>query len=176
MAGGWPSWSIPNIVRVHDLDFHDGRPYLVMEYIRGRTLAQYAREESVSPRQAAALVAEIAGAVAFAHRRGIVHQDIKPANVLIDEAGRPRLIDFGLAWQHDAWSDPSRCVGGGDVRLHGPRAGAGRARPGPAPVRRLRRRGPCSTSSLTGKGPFEAATPDGVVGTSPPLRLRPARP
>jgi eukaryotic-like serine/threonine-protein kinase len=89
----------PNIVRVHDLDFHEGRPYLVMEYIRARTLAQVAREEKIAPRRAAGLVAELCRAVGFAHGRGVVHQDIKPANILIDEAGRPRLIDFGLAWQ-----------------------------------------------------------------------------
>ncbi len=94
----------PNIVRVHDLDFYEGRPYLVMEYIRGRTLTQFAREEQITAQLAATLMAELASAVAFAHGRGVVHQDIKPANVIIDEAGRPRLIDFGLAWQHDAWS------------------------------------------------------------------------
>jgi serine/threonine protein kinase len=103
----------PNIVRVHDIDFHDGHPYLVMDYVRGRTLGQYAREERVTPRKAAALVAEIAGAVAFAHRRGIAHQDIKPDNILIDEKERPHLIDFGLAWQQDAWSDsPEQSEGG----------------------------------------------------------------
>ena len=55
----------PNIVRVYDLDFYEGRPYLVMEYIRGRTLTQYAREEQVPPRLAATHVAELAGAVAL---------------------------------------------------------------------------------------------------------------
>jgi serine/threonine protein kinase len=97
----------PNIVRVHHLDVHEGRPYLIMEYIRGRSLAQYAREETVTPRRAAALVAELAGAVGYAHSLGIVHQDIKPQNVLIDERGRPRLIDFGLSRLKNAWRDGS---------------------------------------------------------------------
>src|SRR5262249_61220856 len=64
-------------------------------------------------RRAAASVRELAGAVPFPHRRGVVHQDIKPANILIDEAGQPRLIDFGLAWQQDAWSGPSSPSEGG---------------------------------------------------------------
>jgi predicted Ser/Thr protein kinase len=86
-----------NLVRIYDLDFHHDRPFLVMEYVHGRNLEQYAAEEPVTPRQAAALVAKLAGALAMVHRRGILHRDIKPRNILIDEAGEPRLIDFGLA-------------------------------------------------------------------------------
>jgi serine/threonine protein kinase len=148
----------PNIVRVHDLDFHEGRPYLIMEYIRGRTLAQYVHEESVSPWQSAALVAEIAGAVAFAHGRGIVHQDIKPANVLIDEAGWPRLIDFGLSWQQDAWSGPSISSEGGTYSYMAPeqaRVELDRVRP----LSDVFAVGALLYFLLTGKGPFEAATP-----------------
>ncbi len=147
----------PNIVRVHDLDFHEGRPYLVMEYIQGRTLAQHAREQPVTPRQAAALVAEIAGAVAFAHGRGIVHQDIKPANVLIDEDGRPRLIDFGLAWQQDAWSEAATGSEGGTYAYMAPeqaRMDLERIRP----LSDVFALGGLLYFLLTGKGPFEAAT------------------
>ncbi len=145
----------PNIVRIHDLDFHEGRPYLVMEYVRGRTLAQFAREQSVTPRQAAALVAEVAGAVAFAHGRGIVHQDIKPANVLIDETGRPRLIDFGLAWQQDAWSDATTRSEGGTFAYMAPE----QARVDLDRIRSLSdvfALGGLLYFLLTGKGPFEA--------------------
>ena len=102
----------PNIVKVYHLDSYEGRPYLVMEYIRGRSLDQYAREGPVTPRQAAALVSEIAGAVAFAHRLLIVHQDIKPQNILIDNQGRPKLIDFGLSRLNDAWQNNSPDIGG----------------------------------------------------------------
>ena len=149
----------PNIVRVYDLDFHEGCPCIVMEYVRGRTLAQYAREQAVTPRQSAALVAEIAGAVAFAHRRGIVHQDIKPANVLIDETGRPRLIDFGLACQQDAWSEAAIRLEGGTFAYMAPeqaRRDLSRVRP-LADVFAL---GGLLYFLLTGKGPFEAATPE----------------
>jgi predicted Ser/Thr protein kinase len=99
----------PNSVRVYDLDFHENRPYLVMEYIRGRTLDQVAEEGQLTPRQVAGLLAKVAAAVEFAHRRGIFHRDIKPKNILVDERGEPRLIDFGMARLRHAWSeDPSR--------------------------------------------------------------------
>jgi hypothetical protein len=148
----------PNIVQVHDLDFHQGRPYLVMEYIRARTLTQYAREQKISPRRAATLIAEIAGAVGFVHRRGVVHQDIKPANILIDETDRPRLIDFGLAWQQDAWCGPSAGSEGGTYAYIAPE----QARAEPDRVRTLAdvfALGAALYFLLTGQAPFAAATP-----------------
>jgi tRNA A-37 threonylcarbamoyl transferase component Bud32 len=99
----------PNLARVYDFDFHKDRPYLVMEYVRGRTLDQFALQERPKPRHIAKLVAKIASALAVPHRRGIIHQDLKPRNILIDEAGEPRIIDFGLARQKHAWADdPAR--------------------------------------------------------------------
>ncbi|MGO9601601.1 MAG: protein kinase domain-containing protein [Isosphaeraceae bacterium] len=102
----------PNLVRVYDLDFHNDRPYLVMEYIRGRSLEQVAEEGHLKPRQAANLLAKVAAAADFAHRRGIVHRDIKPKNILVDERGEPRLIDFGMARLRHAWSDDLGKPGG----------------------------------------------------------------
>jgi serine/threonine protein kinase len=102
----------PHLVRVYDQDFLDDRPYLVMEFIRGRTLEQLADEGGLTPRRAAALVAKVAGAVGYAHRHGIVHRDIKPKNILVDEAGEPRLIDFGMARLRHAWSDDPGRPGG----------------------------------------------------------------
>jgi hypothetical protein len=102
----------PNLVQIYDLDWHDDRPYLVMEYIRGRNLDQIAREGPMKPQQVAALLAKVAGAVEYAHRRGIIHRDIKPKNILVDEAGEPRLIDFGMARLRHAWSDDPGSPGG----------------------------------------------------------------
>ncbi len=85
-----------NLVKIYDLDFHNEQPFLVMEYIHGRNLEDYARDEPITPRRAAELVARLAGALAMVHRRGVIHRDIKPRNILIDESGEPRLIDFGL--------------------------------------------------------------------------------
>ena len=95
----------PNLARVYDLDVDRGRVFLVMEYVGGRSLDRYARDARPSPAQAAALVAPIARALAVVHEKGVVHLDVKPKNILIDETGRPRLIDFGLARWRRWWSD-----------------------------------------------------------------------
>src|SRR5262249_17110971 len=102
----------PNMVRVHELDFHEDRPYLVMEYVRGRSLKDYASEHPVSPRQAAALLAKVCAAAEAAHRRGTVHRDIKHLNIVIDEKNEPRLIDFGIARSRTYWSDDRGPTGG----------------------------------------------------------------
>ena len=149
----------PHIVRVYDLDFYDGRPYVVMEYIRGRTLTQYARAEKLSPRRAAALMVQIAGAVAYAHSRGIVHQDIKPGNIQVDDAGRPCLIDFGLAWQEDAFAGTHPQSEGGTFAFMAPE----QARLDLQRVRQLSdvfSVGAVLYFLLTDKAPFDAPTPE----------------
>lgn len=95
----------PHLARVYDLDFDQDRPFLVLEFIRGPNLAQFTAERPVAPRQAAALVSKLAGALAEAHQRGVIHRDLKPRNVVMDESGEPRVIDFGLARLQDAWTD-----------------------------------------------------------------------
>jgi serine/threonine protein kinase len=115
----------PNLVRVHDLDMHEGRPFVVMELVRGRNLQQVADQALPSRRQAAAWVAEMARALAYVHRCGVVHQDIKPKNILIDESGRPRLIDFGVARWRDAWSDSHAGPSGGTLAFMAPEQARG---------------------------------------------------
>ena len=83
-----------------------------MEYVRGRNLRQFAEQSHPTARESAAIVASVARALNAAHRMGVVHQDIKPLNILIDEDGKPRLIDFGLAQLEQAWSDSIRPLGG----------------------------------------------------------------
>ncbi|MDQ1537941.1 MAG: eukaryotic-like serine/threonine-protein kinase [Actinomycetota bacterium] len=91
----------PNAVSVFDVVDHDGRPWLVMEYVEGQTLAdEISREGQLSPQRVADIGAQLAGALARAHERRIVHRDIKPGNVLIDKAGRPKISDFGIARGH----------------------------------------------------------------------------
>ena len=115
----------PNLVRVHDLDLHEGRPFVVMEFVRGRNLQQVADQSLPSPYQAAAWIAVIARALAYVHRCGVVHQDIKPKNILIDESGRPRLIDFGVArWRH-AWSEGQAGPSGGTLAFMAPEQARG---------------------------------------------------
>src|SRR5262249_3686798 len=88
----------PALARVLDLDFHEGRPFLVAEYIDGVNLEEYAATGHPSPQESAALVAKLARGVAAAHRQRLVHCDIKPRNVVITEAGEPVLIGLGLQW------------------------------------------------------------------------------
>lgn len=87
----------PNVVGVYDTGRDDGRPYIVMEYIAGRTLKEIMKREGVLPRRAAEIAAEAAEALHFAHERGIVHRDIKPGNIMIADDGRVKVTDFGIA-------------------------------------------------------------------------------
>ncbi len=86
----------PNIVRIFDFGEYEGSPYLVMEYIGGGTLKQL-MEQPVPYNEAAALLAPIADGLDSAHQQGILHRDVKPANILLREDGEPVLTDFGIA-------------------------------------------------------------------------------
>jgi tRNA A-37 threonylcarbamoyl transferase component Bud32 len=87
----------PHIVAVHEVGVHDGQHYFTMDFVEGCSLAERLREGPLPPRQAAACLHAIAGAVQHAHERGVLHRDLKPSNVLMDVAGQPRVTDFGLA-------------------------------------------------------------------------------
>lgn len=87
----------PNIVAIHDFGEQDGQHFFSMEYVEGRTLADVAKDQPLSPRTAAGYLRTIAEAVHYAHQRGILHRDIKPSNILLDSADQPRITDFGLA-------------------------------------------------------------------------------
>ena len=89
-----------NVVLVFDLDIHESRPYLVMEYLEGATLASFARER-LEPEVAVDLLAQVCDALGAAHAQGVVHRDLKPANVFVlpreDGGYRVKLLDFGIA-------------------------------------------------------------------------------
>jgi serine/threonine protein kinase len=97
--------SHPHLARIYDAGVIEGRAFLAMEYVRGRTLAQHARFTQLAPEQIVSIVAKTARALAVVHAHGILHLDIKPKNIVIDERGEPRLIDFGLSRHEHAWSD-----------------------------------------------------------------------
>jgi eukaryotic-like serine/threonine-protein kinase len=90
--------SHPNVVAVFDRGEWDGTYYIAMEYLPGRSLKAVVREHGpLSPPDAIDIVVQILLAVRFAHRRGIIHRDIKPHNVILDEEGRAKVTDFGIA-------------------------------------------------------------------------------
>jgi eukaryotic-like serine/threonine-protein kinase len=88
----------PHILRIYDWGEDDGDPYLVMELLEGGSLRSYLDQgRRLSPAQAARVGADVAHALDYAQRRGLIHRDVKPANLIFDDEGRIALADFGLA-------------------------------------------------------------------------------
>jgi serine/threonine protein kinase len=87
----------PNIVKIRDSGIIHGQYYFVMEYIDGQTLNRYVRLEKLSFREQMVLFNKICGAVTYAHQQGIIHRDLKFANILVDKRGEPHILDFGVA-------------------------------------------------------------------------------
>jgi hypothetical protein len=87
----------PNIVAIHEVGEHAGQHYFSMDYVSGRDLGALLKDGPLSAQVAARYVKIIAEAIHFAHQRGTLHRDLKPQNVLIDQADQPRITDFGLA-------------------------------------------------------------------------------
>ena len=75
----------------------DGRLYFAMEYVDGQNLLDYAQAKSLTVRERVRLLAEVSEAVAYAQNHLVVHRDLKPSNILVDAAGQPRILDFGIA-------------------------------------------------------------------------------
>ena len=87
----------PCIVPIHEIGESDGSCYFSMKLVEGRRLDEVIKREPMSPRRAAELIIKLARTVDYAHKRGILHRDVKPGNILIDANGEPHLTDFGLA-------------------------------------------------------------------------------
>jgi len=120
----------PFIVPVFEADVHGSQPYIVFEYVPGRTLAEHlAQQGRCTPHDAVALMVDVLDGVQAAHQAGIVHRDLKPSNIMVDDQRHARVMDFGMAAPaHDA-PDPLR--NGGTPAYLAPESMDGRA-PTPA--------------------------------------------
>lgn len=87
----------PNIVTIHGIEEYDGRPYIVMAHVRGVTLNEFCTSKARTTDELIDLAVQIADGLEHAHEHGVVHRDLKPGNILVDERGRVRILDFGIA-------------------------------------------------------------------------------
>ena len=153
----------PNIVGIYDWGQEHGTYFIVMEYVEGRSLRDIMRAEGQIPAmQAAGLAAEIADALAFAHRNGVVHRDVKPGNVLITSTGQVKVADFGIAANPTNPSQGLTQTGAvmGTATYFSPEQAQGFAVDGRTDVYAL---GVVLYEMVTGQAPFQADTPVAVA-------------
>ncbi len=154
----------PGLVPIFEIGEHDGRHFIAMAYVEGRSLAAKLRDEGpMQPKEAAKLVRKITDAIHYAHLKGVVHRDLKPGNVLLDTNGEPRVTDFGLAKQVD--TDSELTASGqvlGTPSYMPPEQAAGKLSDiGPASD--IYSLGAILYACLTGRPPFQGASPTDVI-------------
>jgi tRNA A-37 threonylcarbamoyl transferase component Bud32 len=147
----------PNIATVHDYGEEDGSSYLVMELVRGEPLSRIITERGpLGSEEAASLLGQAAAALEVAHQAGVVHRDVKPANIMVTEDGVAKLTDFGIAraLHGSAMTKTGEVMG--TAQYLSPEQAMGR----PAtPASDIYALGIVGHEMLTGKRPFDAETP-----------------
>ncbi len=149
----------PGIVPIFEVGEHDGQHFFSMALVEGGSLADRIKKGPLPPRHAAALMAQVADAVAHAHGHGIIHRDLKPGNILLDRDGKPRVTDFGLAKnvEGDSYLTASGQVLGTPSFMPPEQAGGRAEEIGPASD--TYSLGATLYCLVTGRPPFQAATP-----------------
>jgi serine/threonine-protein kinase len=172
--------SHPNIIDIFDVGEEGGQPFIVMELVRGKSLREIiAAEAPFHSNDVAELLEQVGSALDYAHARGYVHRDIKSGNILVDEHGRARVVDFGIA-KGLADADLTETGGGfGTVGFISPEQAEGLMA---TPASDVYSAGVVAYEMLTGSLPFPAETPIGVAmrhvndPAPPPSRARPGIP
>ncbi len=148
--------SHPGLVPVYDAGTDErGRPWVVMELVEGETLADTLKRGPLTPSRTAAIGSSIARALAYVHGRGLLHRDVKPANILMGTDGRVRLTDFGIARLVDAARVTSTGMMVGTASYLAPEQVAGEPVGPPADVYAL---GLVLLESLTGQREYAGST------------------
>ena len=171
--------SHPNVVAIFDRGEWDGTYYISMELVEGRTLKEIVRDKGPAPPEAAIdLTRQILRAARYAHKHGVVHRDIKPHNVLIDQDGRVRVTDFGIARAGTSDITETGSVMG-TAQYLSPEQAQGRAVDARSDLYSI---GIVLYELLTGQVPFDAESPVTVALMQvsepplPPRELNPAIP
>ncbi|WP_246078355.1 serine/threonine-protein kinase [Modestobacter excelsi] len=159
----------PHVVAIHDVVEEDGRPWLVMEHVRSRSLQRILEEDGpLSPAEVARIGLDVLSAIEVAHAAGVLHRDVKPGNVLVDDHGHACLTDFGIATTTE---DSSLTTDGavlGSPAYMAPERANGRP---PGPAVDLWSLGATLYAAVEGHSPFDRDTPMAtllaVVGEQP---------
>lgn len=150
----------PNVVPVLASGTDGGRPYLVMELIEGQPLSRVLRDGPLPIDDALALVANVAAGLGAAHRAGVVHRDVKPANIVCGADGSPRLVDFGIARSTELTTMTMPASVLGTASYLAPEQARGET---PSPATDVYALGCVLYACLTGRPPFEADGPLAVA-------------
>src|SRR5919202_5705826 len=166
----------PNIVGIFDRGDWDGTPYIAMELVEGRTLKELVRERGPLPPEVAVnLTVQVLRALSYAHRRGIVHRDVKPQNVILDHEGQAKVADFGLARSGASEMTQTGTILG-TVQYASPEQAQGQP---VSPRSDLDSAGIMLYELLTGRVPFDGESPVSIALKQvseppvPPSQLRP---
>ncbi|MGI8783512.1 MAG: alpha/beta fold hydrolase [Acidobacteriota bacterium] len=161
----------PNILTIHDIGDADGMPFLVLEWVGGGALSDPSLQRPLSTAEFLRVALPVAEALGAAHDHGIVHRDVKPANVLVSDEGRIKRADFGVAKCRELDLDVTRTAGAvGTIAYMSPEQASGDE---VGPTSDIFSFGVLAYELLTGQLPFKGEAPGAVIGAILSGRHRP---